>query len=223
MPGVPHFIGFEAPVEERDGLRDLATNLNSLFGYVNDLRAAVDLFQTSMDEFMAMHRAGKSAESERFSGWKGIAARDGAMTLYHFGKVWTDIPGQIARSPTLAKLVDREALKAGGNAFENGFPQWAGIRKGVAHRGDFGKSAARRKEHSVTSALKLPGVDIVPTGGTYFTNSIVDSTYFCTVEGKVVQYDVTPETANRLQSVFNAICAPIEDARRRGSSSFWRN
>jgi hypothetical protein len=49
-------------------------------------------------------------ESQRLFGWRHIAARDGAMQIYHFGMAMAKIRGQLHNVPTIKPLVDANKL-----------------------------------------------------------------------------------------------------------------
>src|SRR5256885_4764441 len=52
-------------------------------------------------------------------GWQSIAARDGAMTIYHFGCAIDGIKNSLPAAPTLNAKIDRQALKNASNIFRS--------------------------------------------------------------------------------------------------------
>lgn len=87
-----------------------------------------------------------------------------------------------------------------GSLFEAGFPDWAGVRKGVAHRGDFSKSPKRTSEHRTDDDIS--GV-IEHSTGTFMGQTFINTRFTTSVEGKFRQLDMTGETLGKLQAVLD--------------------
>jgi len=169
--------------------------------------AAVALF----DSFQPLVRLQTEEEARNLLiEWLMIAARDGAMSIYHFGKVWQAIPALVKKCPVVDALVDPQDLRAVGRAFETGFPHWAAVRKGVAHSGDFAKDRANTDQHGITGEIDLPGIKGENLRGTYFSGSLLRRNFTASVDGKMVSYEVSGATVAKLADVRDAVWAIFE-------------
>jgi len=71
-----------------------------------------------------------------------MAARDGALTIYHFGSTIDGIRKSLRSCPALSGPIDRQKLTNAGKLFEAKFPGYIAIRHVVSHYGDFSKTMA---------------------------------------------------------------------------------
>ena len=195
--------GGGAPPEEAGAIRQLQENVWSMAAFIKKFRAAVLLFDH------CEHRRSKLGSDEEaarlLKDWQMIAARDGAMSIYHFGKMWTVMPTLVRQAPTLWARMNQTAFNQVGGSFEQGFPQWALVRKGIAHMGDFRKAANRVAEHVTADDILLPDVTVRSSAETYVSDCLSGRTYVSTVEGKVVRYDISNETLGSLCGVYDLI------------------
>jgi hypothetical protein len=198
MRYAPHlFVPVGLPEAEQQVIYHLRDNLSSLGRFVESLRSAVALFDVTP---RISQQQNDDAAKTLVQEWSFIAARDGAMMIYHFGKVWQVIPALVKQSPLVDRHVNPAELKAVGRAFETSFPTWAAVRKGVAHMGDFSKDAGNVAAHATDDPINVPGMS-GQAAGLYVSNSIFNQTYTATVDGKVVTYEVTSETVSRLEAI----------------------
>jgi len=217
--------------EERDNFSALSGALRDLETYADSFSHAVDLFESVSATIQELPANGPPTADHirehvmRISNWKFIAARDGAMMLYHFGKVRKEVPSLIRRSKPLTARIDLERLGRAGRMFEEGFKDWALVRKQVAHLGDFGKTAERRAEHYVTGEVNTGTIHSAEGNSVYIAGSLHGCTYSATVEGRVVQYNCSRATVAKLAAVleehFELIKIAAEPLQREAMDKFF--
>ncbi len=189
------------PTAEQEAAKDLAGNMHSLSDFVRELKAALLLCEHA--EYL-LDKSSEHNHRELMRDWKRMAMRDGAMSIYHFGKVWGVMPTLVRRCPTLMEHMDRELFNRVGGMFEQGFPQWAAVRKSVAHRGDLSKARNRTDENAADVRYESDAVSMNMTNS-YVGSAVIGRTYISTVEGKSAQYDLTPDTLQRLETIYTTI------------------
>lgn len=146
-------------------------------------------------------------------GWQSMAARDGAMTIYHFGCAIDGIKKSLPMCPTLNAKIDRRKLKDASNIFSSSFPGYLALRHVVAHVADFSQTLEKKVSHAVKGRFKkgLFRSDD-PNGVTWFGGNMNGSTYAVTYEGEAFTYDLSRETVAKLRSVknriYSAFCGP---------------
>ena len=65
--------------------------------------------------------------------WPMLAARDGAMSVYHFGVAMEGIKKSLPSYPTIDAGVDKKQIRIATNLFRKYFPRPEAIRHVVAH------------------------------------------------------------------------------------------
>jgi hypothetical protein len=101
--------GWTIPDEERGAANKLSQNLVLLSMHLDHFETAIALFDDAVAaQAAAMEsdfRAAFSA-SRKSAQFQLLAARDGAMTIYHFKYVRDSTPGSVRACPTLAQRIE---------------------------------------------------------------------------------------------------------------------
>src|SRR5271156_3986799 len=106
--------------DEHQTTQHLASLLAALANYEKKFALAVLLFDWSHAETWATAKlveegktsfASLDSLTDTLSGWKGIAARDGALSIYHFGKTVQAIYKNLKQCPKLNALVEEGELQ----------------------------------------------------------------------------------------------------------------
>jgi hypothetical protein len=140
---------------------------------------------------------------ELYREWMRIAARDGAMVIYHFGKSIEALKRNLHQCPTLEQLVSRDDLRLATNLFREHFPRFETIRDAVGHQGELTEDPKSFAKNSFTGVYNAPGIQIGETA----RNSVISDTisggrkYIVTNKGKILSYEVSRETLANLASV----------------------
>jgi hypothetical protein len=123
-----------------EGVRYLERSLGYLNNYVANFSETLSLFdfcQTQVDAFVGDKI--RNPEFSRIRAWQRIAARDGAMTVFHFGKTLEGINASRRDLPTAFKMVNRNKQGAAIKLLRDQFPHWERLRHAVAHAGELWK------------------------------------------------------------------------------------
>ena len=200
---------------ERGNASRLMTNLHRLAITVNEFDYSLALFdQTSYDGTSALHNIqnlrNPGTEKQRqarqdqklllykASAWNRIAVTDGAIKLYYFAKAMKACIKLFKLCPTIHLEVELSDLEALCDEFEQNFPDWKNCRNAVTHEGDiFGDEMSKhvtKDQYSSPSVTAPPGNLITELRGSRFTT---------TWQGKIVGYDISIETLNKLRDITN--------------------
>lgn len=201
----PLIYYLELPADEQKIGAVIVQNLRGLEAYRRFFEDDLGLFDFAYD-----HRHSEEpAAYARGVPWMFIAARDGAMQLYHFGMTLRAFAGLLSSAPTLAAMTDTKAVEQAKRVFEDHFKDFYEIRQGVAHVADHSVTPARRERHAVKKSDKYvtflaPRLDdgsIAETERASFfaRNNLDGRTYWGTVEGRSVEYEITQLSLDKLR------------------------
>ncbi len=87
--------------------------------------------------------------------WKAIAARDGALSLYHFCTTFESI--RAANAPTLTKAIDHEMIQEVAYVIRGKFAGYRAIRHTVSHTADFTRNYKAFVTHAVDGTTFIWG------------------------------------------------------------------
>jgi hypothetical protein len=107
------------PLIERKAAAHLQNVLFHFSYYYHEFRAAVELYDHSNIEGA---RASLTDAESWAQDWMSLAARDGAMTIYHFGEALKALGTCFKDCPTLRKHIDHDALRSARKLMEKYFP-----------------------------------------------------------------------------------------------------
>jgi len=163
--------------------------------YVADFESALSLFEFADDQ--------DRADEWVVRGWKWVAARDGAMSIYHVQKTLSGIGHWTKSCPTLFAAVDREALKIARKVFEEVFPNSENMRHAVAHHGEFAERRKRKGSDGTDKDYEGEGISIRNVQDIEL-DMLDNSRYTITYEGNVISYDLSTKSYTALLDVLYA-------------------
>lgn len=232
----PFFAPFGLSREETEAAQELFSTLSQLTLYIEEFEAAVQLFDFSEAERQAAFSergltpdryvpATKDyiAKTRLLTKWQLMAGRDGAISIFNFGKTLESARTILFKScPSwrdLAKAKTDETF----SLWEAKFPRFVAIRHTVAHAGEFSRPGERDR-HTFNGQ---PNLNFIGSDGPinlYMSASLNGREFISTFEKKIVSYEVSTETAALLsdvaQTFFDAF-KPIEDATREAYLAEW--
>src|SRR5262245_16361829 len=116
--------------------------------------------------------------------WVQIAARDGAITIFNFGKSYEAVRASLKTCPALIPFVDETKLEAAGKKLRERFPRFEAVRHTVAHAAEFHRNENQMKAHAYAAG---------PTS--LFISGMLDGrTFSGTYENEIFSYEVSKET-----------------------------
>jgi hypothetical protein len=149
-------------------------------------------------------------------GWQSMAARDGALTIYHFGRAIEGLKNSLRFCDALGALVDHRKIKNAGKLFEAAFPDSIAIRNAVAHIADFSQTLDKKTSHAVKGPFnKKWFASDDPEGITWLPGNMNGHTYAVSYHGKAFTYELSFENASKLRAVKNLIYSAFEAATSR--------
>lgn len=213
----PHVL----PEDEREKGMAIRGNLSALEFCVANLRAAEALitealgrcgpFSGVVDDPTTPEARARRANNRLMGQWMRIAARSGALSIYEFHMVAAAIDQLASECPTLDSWIDKDARKAASSFFKEFFPDFAAVRLFAAHGSEMLDKPNKLKKHSISF-----GSNSEITLGDLLGRKSIN-----TFNGKVVSYELTPQTVNNLEQVLIQrwkSVEPFADASRRQSA-----
>lgn len=187
----PHYdpkrkIG-DFPANERDDVHHCYACLEDLSRYCNDFSGALGLFTL----------CAQVGHPE----WNMIAAKDGAMTIYHFAKAMDGANTWCFRSPTLASMVKRQYLGDGFKLLGSYFPRFEAVRHAVAHAGDITKNPKWLASHSFTGSHHGQAIVLHNVGGMVIRNLLDNNKFKATFDGAIQEYEISDKTLSVLNEI----------------------
>jgi hypothetical protein len=146
-------------------------------------------------------------ESQGFTrrAWELMAAREGALTIYHFGQGLDAIAPALHRCASIADRVDHAALRLARKSFKAAFPSHDAVRHVVGHTVDFSATVEERNRHSVTPpwqhTFDSHTHQYAGTRPMFTPGDLHNRTYLVTYEGDVHFYELKAETLERLSAI----------------------
>jgi hypothetical protein len=183
------------PEEERKIAQNIEELLWQLAYHANDFRAIVTLFDFCGDP------GPERVANLPYAHLRLVAARAGAMSIYHFVKSIEAINKQIGRCPTLRVRIDHRKKRVANKLLNSRFPRFDAVRHAVAHAGELAKSPEKREVNSVEGPYNFAGIEFGKGSKIFFQNMLLDRIYANTFKGKVESYEISQATYNALVSV----------------------
>jgi|tagenome__1003787_1003787.scaffolds.fasta_scaffold20692921_2 hypothetical protein len=224
--GPPAIDRSSIPAAEQPALLHLLDLLASLGRYEQQFSLAVLLFDEAHEENTRLVRAvevgqlsfgGLDQLTNTLSGWQMMAARDGALAIYHFGQTLPAVKAAFGQCASLRPVVDFIALRLAANVFEATFPSYEAIRHAVGHVADFAVTPKKKAEHSIKGPWKGEfggvGLELKDFGLLHrFSDNLYDRSYCITIEGKVHSYEVSVATLAKLRTIRASVYAAFDKA-----------
>ena len=198
------------PEAERDNAWAISGTLSTLSSLVFQFRTALQLLDFSKANRKPLVGLGECFWGEDFqeradhnevmAQWSMMAARSGSIYIYEFHQSVKAVDNQLAKCPSLRALINREARKRANALFDSSFPDFAKVRHFAAHGSEMTSYPDDIARHS-SSDIDRP--EIVMSNGHSVTinGSLMDRTYASTYEGRLVSYDLSDESANKLDEI----------------------
>ncbi len=225
--GPPQIARDPIPSGEQEALPHVVDLLASLGRYERQFQLALMLFDLSQHENAALvgqvevgqlSFADLDSLTNTLSGWQRMAARDGALAIYHFGQALAAVSAGLRGCPTLNAVVDHTRIRLARRSFAATFPEYDAIRHVVGHAADFSATPMERRIHSITGPWKLSfgrvTIEVKDRGGYHqFSDNLYDRTYCVTYKGRAHNNDISDETLNALsrarERVYSAFSAAV--------------
>jgi len=183
------------PKVERETAEFIGHGLGNLGRYCDEVEAAdllLGMSEVRSEEMLKSPRVGQRTADFRnelsvLTRWMHIAARHGAFTIYNFGKEIAGIASNLKDCPVLQSVIDEKEWRTGGKLFARHFPNFEQVRNSAGHAGERNTPKAERTHR--------------PKDAPYILNSLFGRSFTTSVEGRIVSYDLNPETVSLLVNI----------------------
>lgn len=209
----------ELPEEQRETARHVSGQIEAAAAFVREFADALGLFDYASARIRALTRrldklenvAGGAAADKRrrptldvwkLKRWQVIAARDGAMTIYHFFMTLSAIDEQLRLDcPDLALMLPSEPFKNVRKIRNDYFKDYGKVRHAVGHAAELRESVKHQSKNSLE--------------GVFMFGQIIDErTFLATIGGKIVRYNVSHETLEQLRLMLTNLNAAFKEANK---------
>lgn len=190
---IPSISSNNMPEEERGTAHLFSHALSDLQRYITDFAAAISLMDIPVPEPKP-----NSDDHTTIIQWHFIAARDGAMSVYHFGKTLHALHSSYGSLlPTLWKAVDTNQFKIAWRLFDSQFPHIDLIRHAVAHSGELTRTPKDYEQNVVTGAYTGHGIKMGAGASATFT-FLSNRTFVISIEKKVLAIEISMATLAKM-------------------------
>lgn len=211
------------PPTQHEALDHLQSLLSFLAQFERQFYTALLLFDASEGEVWAMASQVESgqrswnsldAATDTLSAWKQMAARDGALAIYHFGNTMEAIKRSLPNCAAVNRTVNHQLLSRARARFRKAFPRYEAIRHVVGHVADFAATPAERERHSHKGGAHTVG-NVSFDAGTrrQFLGNLYNRSYVVSFKGQVHHYEITRRSALEFSMtklmIYSAILDPI--------------
>lgn len=147
-------------------------------------------------------------QAQVVGGWSFIAARDGAMSIYHFAQC-LEASVMLRNYPRLRQSVDHRATRTARKLFASQFPHYRNIRHSIAHLAELTTTEENRRRNALAKPFTGIGLGIGP--GAIVKNYLGGRNYANTFGGVLLAYEISSQTHAKLKRIqglwYSAFCA----------------
>jgi hypothetical protein len=167
----------------------------------------LDEFQKSVALFELLERGGGPPSVGVFGGpfihYRMIAARDGALNIFHFGCSLEAIKKQLPKCASMAQRSDAVKLRNAVKQFKNYFPHADNVRHAIAHAGELFSSPEKIKANEQKSDHQ--GIGFSSLAGGHLIGAIYERTYSVSNHGLVFSVTLDNESIAKLVHIVSLV------------------
>ncbi len=221
-PHPPMIDGDHIPDAEREAVRHLWSLLFLLGWYEQQYRHALALFDGCVQGRSPLPASPNDLpkypiiedEWHTLNAWQTIAARDGALSIYHFGQALAAIPPWLRNCPTVRGLVSHDAIRLARKSFVAALPSYDAIRHAVGHAADLNSTIEKRDTHSIMPPWRRSWgnttYEVIGSKPVRWTEKLIERAYCVSFDGTVHHYEITDKTLDALIKVRERVYAAFE-------------
>jgi hypothetical protein len=194
---IPELIPGKMSGDESTNVFVVNLSLSGMGKYIEQFRQALNLF-----DYCLIQNSLFPNGSPMFMSWLGLAAREGAMAIYHFRRAMLAANNVSKASPIIGPHLDNAALKAAHSKFEKEFPDWSNIRDGISHAAELFQNAQALRENAFSGTYEGPGVKFENCQHVMIQDALQDRLFTTsTFDGLIVHCEISMVTAFKLRDV----------------------
>jgi hypothetical protein len=168
--------------------------LDNLNHYLQDFASALELF----DHAYELMKTAEQEDWDVFRHWQFVAARDGALSIYHFQWSLQGMFNSLAQCPYLASRLDEVALRQAKKQFDKWFANAVAMRNSVGHAGDKTKHAQEHLQHAFTGICDIPGLRLGLVTNYTITDHLCGRMYCNTWNKKIECYRIDHDNLQKM-------------------------
>jgi hypothetical protein len=198
----PRFERERLPDNEKEPTRTLEQTLWSLHWYCDSFADAIHL-----SDFCQQNLEKAKTESVdkrllmRWRSWRRLAGRDGAMTIFHFGKSIEGAGKTLGACPTVLRGLDKSKLRSAKKMFADLFPNYEVIRHAIAHEGELWSTPTKMEKNIVNKPENMGSLSGLGIDTLIIRGSFIKDYFTSTIGGRVYSYDLSRATLANLEHV----------------------
>ena len=207
----PNFKLHELPEAERDEADSIRSNIGSMHDRATSFWAGRSLFHSCAERQLFDPINGRV-----YHKWQLCAARDCAMSIYHFGRIIEGIDESLAYCPTLRDKIDGRAKRDARKRFESQFPSYISLRNALAHSAERAKTAKDLKRHGkmASRTIALTPYISIRSGSRedslLLSDNIYGTTFSSMWNGQVIKCEISDQSGTWLDDIINAYWAAFD-------------
>jgi hypothetical protein len=204
------------PAAENRAISQIWAAMHSANSHIAGFEYALSLFDSFRPIFTRenLFDRTRDAEIHKYAMWSHIAARDGAMQIFHVWKSFAAVSHTLPRCPSLQAKVDGKGVTTVIRLFKSTFPNAEGLRYISAHLAEASLSASK---HSVKS-FDPQTAPVMTVGGL----SLNERSYSASYKGTLVSYELSQETADKMLSLLERLAKCFYEVNEwRDQPTFW--
>ena len=188
------------PAGDREALRNVEQTLQLMGTFVRSFACTIELFIFATQEAERLGRAEPGSDNHRtVIEWSFIAAREGAMQIWHFHKAVQGAAKTIGNCATLKPHFDPKALEDYQEQLDRDFPRHREIRNAAGHLGELTSTPAEMRRNQAKSPSNMGPIHVGE--GAVLLNALLGDEYTTTVfDGDVLSYRVNADTYRKLSA-----------------------
>jgi hypothetical protein len=171
-------------------------NRFNLYYFIEEFKRSVALFEL-------LERGGGPPSVGVFGGdfiyYRIIAARDGALNIFHFGCSLEAVQKQLPTCPALARKTSAVGIRNAVKKFREYFPHCDNVRHAVAHTGEQAKNPRVMRQNEQKASHEGHGFST--SAGGQLVQAIYERTYTVTLKGDFFTVQLDPEETKKLTHV----------------------
>lgn len=200
------------PEPQQHALQLVGHALDNLEYYTNGFMSALKLF-----DYCVNHTKKQKDKRNRntYRSWQFIAARDGALAIYHFACALNALSQSLNECKVLGTRMPAGALRHCKKKLNAKFPNLVRMRHAVGHAGEKASTTRQHEQHGFTGTYIRDGLKLKNVHNYVITDHLFRRTYCNTWGGKIESYKLNSNSLTSLIMVRDAVFDAVEAANLR--------
>jgi hypothetical protein len=189
--------------EELDHALHIVNGLNSLTRYMFHFGDAVYLYQAAI------------SQNPR-PAWVFVPCRDAGMSIYHFSILLKALRSSLRYVPTLKASINHQLLRTASRQFNRDFPDTETMRHAIAHQAELVEDLAALRSNIIVGdgSYITKNVWIEAGKSAMFQDYLEGATYYNAIDGKMVKFDITKQSQDKLIKARDDYFAAFDNIRK---------